>query len=369
MTTKTRLTHPLCGANLATLLRVVKRGGLPARQGLARYGLALGAAIGRLPFTVGERLYMAQKTRNMPPLEPPIFILGHWRSGTTHLYNILAKSEQFGSVSPFATALPWDMLSIGTLFRPLLEKSLPSHRYIDNVAVEADSPQEDEIALANMTAESYYHALYFPKDFHQFFDRGTFFKDLSKDDIHRWNKTVLSFYKKLSIDQGGRRLVIKNPVYTARPQHLARLFPGAKFIHIHRDPHRVFLSMRNFYDKLLAEFALQSYAHMDIDTLILDTYDEMMSRYINETAIFTDKQLIEVSYDALQAKPLETLETIYTQLDLPNFASDKERFERYLSSIEGYQKNSFTPSPVLTARIEARWRRYFKHWGYPLQSG
>lgn len=335
---------------------------------MTRYITAVGAAIGRLPFSLSERVYMRTKGRKHEDIPPPIFILGHWRSGTTHLYNILAKSDQFGSVSPFATALPWDMLSIGSLFRPLLEKSLPKHRYIDNVAVEPDSPQEDEIALANMTADSFYHALYFPRAFQHFFDRGVFFKDMTKKDIQRWDKAVKALYQKLDIDQGGRQLVIKNPVYTARPQHLSRLFPGAKFIHIHRDPHEVFLSMRNFYEKLLAEFALQPFGHLDIDAIILDTYDEMMSRYLNETSIFPETQLVEIGYEALQSDPLGTLETIYTQLELENFAKDKEPFEQYLASIDGYTKNSFKPSQTMTPTIEKRWRRYFKHWGYSLRS-
>lgn len=367
MSDKRRLTHPLCGANLGTLRRAVSVGGMPSR-GMGRYITAVAAAIGRLPFSLSERLYMRFKRRAQADMPPPIFILGHWRSGTTHLYNILAKSDQFGSVSPFATALPWDMLSIGTLFRPLLEKSLPKHRYIDNVAVDADSPQEDEIALANMTADSYYHALYFPKAFQHFFDRGVFFKGMSKDDIQRWDKAVKALYQKLDIDQDGRQLVIKNPVYTARPQHLARLFPGAKFIHIHRDPHAVFLSMRNFYEKLLDEFALQSFGHLDIDAIILDTYDEMMSRYLNETSIFPKNQLVEVAYEDLQHKPLETIEGIYAQLGLNDFAKDKEPFAQYLASIKDYKKNSFKPSKAMTTTIEKRWGRYFKHWGYPLRS-
>lgn len=368
MTDKKRLTHPLYGANIATLVNAVRKGGMPDRKGLTRYVAAIGASVGRLPFTLGERAYMARKAKTMPPMQPPIFILGHWRSGTTHLYNIMAKSNQFGSVTPFATALPWDMLSIGKLFRPMLEKSLPSHRYIDNVAVDPDSPQEDEIALANMTTDSYYHALYFPKQFETFFDRGVFFKDLSKAELQQWNRTVKALYRKLSVDQGGRQLVIKNPVYTARPQHLARLFPGAKFIHIHRDPHRVFVSMRNFYEKLLSEFSLQAYGHLDIDAIILETYDEMMTRYLNETAIFSKEQLVEVAYADLQNAPAETLERIYTQLGLANLSDDQPAFEAYLQSIEGYKKNVFKPSAALTKTIETRWRRFFKHWGYPLHS-
>ncbi|MEO0411555.1 MAG: sulfotransferase [Pseudomonadota bacterium] len=355
-------THPLCGANLATLWRLRSCGGGPETGRRLRYYTAWGAAIGRLPFTLAERLYT--KAATPKDMAPPIFILGHWRSGTTHLYNILAHSDQFGTVSPFATALPWDILTIGKLFRPLLERSLPEHRYIDNVAVKPDSPQEDEIALANMTPDSYYHALYFPKAFDHFFDRGVFFKNMSKGDIKAWDRTVRRFYEKLTLDQGGRRLVIKNPVYTARPQHLAKLFPNARFIHIHRDPYKVFVSMRNFYDKLFAEFAFQDYSHIDIDAVILDTYDEMMERYINETAIFAPNQLVEISYEALQATPLECLKTIYSQLELDGFDQDQDRFSAYLQTIENYKKNAFRPPNAMAGTIASRWRRYFDHWGY-----
>jgi len=369
VTNERRATHPLCGANISTLIKVVARGGMPSKGGLGRYAIAVGAALGRLPFTLGEALYMRSKASSQPPIQPPIFILGHWRSGTTHLYNVLAKSPQFGSVSPFATALPWDMLSIGTLFRPLLEKSLPKHRYIDNVAVTPESPQEDEIALANMTPESYYHALYFPRAFDEFFARGTFFEGLTTPEVKAWERTLTAFYRKLSIDQGGRQLVIKNPVYTARPKQLAELFPGAKFIHIHRDPHRVFLSMRNFYTKLLAEFALQSYDDLDVDEIVLSTYDKMMGRYLTETKDFTSDQLVEISYDALQSDPSASLNTIYDQLGLEGFSEDMPVFDAYLKTISGYQKNVFKPIDMHKAGlVENRWQKYFQHWGYALHS-
>ncbi|MCH8200163.1 MAG: sulfotransferase, partial [Chloroflexi bacterium] len=78
---------------------------------------------------------------SVEPITPPIFILGHWRSGTTHLYNIMSRAEHFHTVSPFATALPWDFLSLTRLFGPALAKALPEGRYIDNIPVAPDSPQ------------------------------------------------------------------------------------------------------------------------------------------------------------------------------------------------------------------------------------
>jgi hypothetical protein len=159
-------THPLYGADLKTLWHVWHQagGGNPGRrQGrLFRAFLVAGA---RFPFTVAESLYVATSCAKSGPVEAPVFILGHWRSGTTHLYNVLSKAPHFAYVSPFATALTWDFLLLGNILSPLLEKQLPKHRYIDRVAVDPDSPQEDEIALANMSPLSFYHALYFPEKF------------------------------------------------------------------------------------------------------------------------------------------------------------------------------------------------------------
>ena len=58
---------------------------------------------------------------------------------------------------------------------------------------------------------------------------------------------------KLQLQHPGQRLLIKNPVYTARVGLLRVLFPNAKFVHIYRNPYIVFQSMKNFYHTLLAE--------------------------------------------------------------------------------------------------------------------
>src|SRR5579883_1544271 len=43
-----------------------------------------------------------QKVQVMPPL----FILGHWRSGTTHLHHLLAQDAMFGFPTTYQTAFP-----------------------------------------------------------------------------------------------------------------------------------------------------------------------------------------------------------------------------------------------------------------------
>jgi len=356
------MAHPLSGANLGTLATVAGRSGLPGKIG---EGALIGlAATVRWPFSTAEKLIMESRLPAIEDMPAPVFILGHWRSGTTHLYNIMCQSGAWGYVPPVATGLPWDLFGLAKAFNPLLERALPEHRYIDNIPVKPDSPQEDEIAIANMSEVSFYHGIYFPRAFAENVQRGLFFDGCSTADIRGWRRQFTYFLRKLYLHQGEKPLLIKNPVYTGRFAMLREMFPGAKFIHIHRNPYDVFISMRNFYQKLLKEFALQSYDHVDIDEAILSIYDRMMRAYESDAQSVSAEQLIELRYDDLDASPLESVEKVYGELGLPGFEEARGAFEQYLASIKSYKKNKFDYSDEAAAKVEARLGRYIEKWGY-----
>lgn len=190
------LFHPLCGSNLSTLLRLFLTNGGIDRPNLAPATLALAITLARLPFSTLERILMTGFYERRVQVKTPIFIVGYWRSGTTHLHNLLGQSEHFGYISPLAVGLPWDILGIVRLFQPLLELALPSDRHVDNVAVTPDSPQEDSIALASMIPLSYYHGLYFPQRFQYHFQRGVFFSRLQRERNRQLAALAYSSIKK-----------------------------------------------------------------------------------------------------------------------------------------------------------------------------
>ncbi|NNU15702.1 sulfotransferase [Parvularcula sp. ZS-1/3] len=351
--------HPLNGARRSVLAQVLREAGdVPA----SKLAPIWGSVLGRSPFTVLEAAQEGS-LRQAEEMEPPIFLLGHWRSGTTHLYNVMSLGG-FGYVPPVATGIPSEMLTLGRWLRPMLERQLPDSRYIDNVPVTPTSPQEDEIALANLSPLSFYHGIYFPERFDWFVNRGLFFDDASTEDIVQWEGAFTLFMRKLDRLFGGKRLLIKNPVYTARPAQLRKLFPGAKFIHIHRDPFDVFPSMQNFYAKLFPVMALQSYDHVDVDGAILRTYDRMMSQFSEETAGLGAPDFVEVSYRQLNDEPMEALRTIYDGLELEGFDEASPTFSAYLDSVRGYQKNRFRKADQTTERIAEAWSRWIGRWGY-----
>lgn len=357
------LAHPLCGSNLATLVTVLARNGgvRPAR--LPQAAIALGAVLGRLPFTALERAWVAWLRRVRPPMPAPVFILGHWRSGTTHLYNLLSRDPAFGIITPFATGLPWDLLGLSAVLRPLLERALPEHRFIDNIPVTPDSPQEDEIALANMSPLSFYHGLYFPSRFQENFDRGIFFDHCSPAEIAAWRRRFVYFLEKVSLDQGGRRLLIKNPVHTARVALLREIWPEAKFIHIHRDPRLVFVSMLNFYEKLFAQFALQRSDQVDAAAVVLETYPRMMTALLDQTAGLPADVFVELAFEGFERDPLGEAERIYRTLDLPGFAAARPRFAAYLDSVRRYEKNRYRLPADTLERVERAWAPFIARWG------
>lgn len=361
---RARLSHPLCGASPATLFDVLRNSGGIARERWPQVAVAALASIGRLPASAIESLHVSGARLRAPLTQPPVFILGHWRSGTTHLYNVLSKSDAFAWVSPFATALPWDFLLLGRLLEPLLARALPEHRYIDRVAVERDSPQEDEIALANMTSLSFYHGLYFPERFQDYFDAGVFLDGCDRRRIESWKSTLRLLYDKLALRQPGRRLLIKNPVYTARVGLLRDMWPAARFIHIHRHPLEVFVSMRNFYRALFREFALQPWHHLDIDEIVFSGYERMMDTYLAQRDGLPEGALIEMRYEALQAEPMAELERLHRELDLPGFAAARPVFAGYLDSVRGYEKNRFEQPRDLAEAVAQRWARFYDRFGY-----
>lgn len=356
------MAHPLCGANPATLYSVIQRAGLPEKPASAAM-IALSVAA-RWPFSTAERMVMESRLPAAGEMAPPVFILGHWRSGTTHLYNIMAKSGAFGFVPPVATGLPWDLFGLAKAFNPLLERALPEHRYIDNIPVTPDSPQEDEIAVANMSDLSFYHGIYFPRAFDDLVRRGLFFDGCKPDEVEAWKKRFVYLMRKLYLHQGGKPLLIKNPVYTGRLAMLREMFPDAKFVHIHRNPYDVFVSMRNFYKKLFAEFALQGYGHVDIDETILSVYARMMTALQEDAADMPAGRYIELRYADLDAHPLESVEQVYSALSLPGFEAARPKFEAYLASVKSFEKNKFAYSDEAAAKVESRLAPFLAKWAY-----
>ncbi|MBP2314821.1 sulfotransferase family protein [Azospirillum soli] len=355
--------HPLYGCDAATLLAVLARNGPPSARALPTVAAALASGLLRAPCSLAEAGWVAWARHKHGPVPAPLFILGHWRSGTTHLYNVLSRDPRFGIIDPIAVGLPWDMLGLGRLLRPLLERALPERRYIDNVAVTPESPQEDEIALANMSPLSFYHGLYFPRHFEENLRRGLYFDGCTEAEVAAWRRRFLYFLEKVSLSQGGRQILLKNPVYSARVSMMRAIWPDARFIHIHRDPRAVFVSTVGFYQTLLGKLALQPHDHIDVERAVLDHYPRVMQALIDDTADLPPGQFVEVAFEEFEKDPMAEVERIYRTLDLPGYEEARPRFDAYLTAVRSYAKNRHRLSEEGRARVDREWAPFVARWG------
>ena len=83
----------------------------------------------------------------------PVFILGHPRTGTTHMYNLLSLNKtEFGHCNTFMVGFPlsfvWFEKHRGILGSNILSEKRP----MDNMALSWESPQEDELATNVLTS-------------------------------------------------------------------------------------------------------------------------------------------------------------------------------------------------------------------------
>jgi hypothetical protein len=296
-------------------------------------------------------------------VEAPLFILGHYRSGTTHLHNLLALDPQFAAPSFFQALNPHTFLSTERWVAPIADRLIVRRRHQDEMALGAGVPSEDEFASCAMTGLSPYLGWCFPEDV-AVYDRYLTFRDAQEGELARWGHALTTFLKKLTL-RHGRPLVLKSPPHTARIRLLLGLFPDARFVHIHRDPHIVFRSMRHLIRSSQPLYHLREGPAQDGDDRIIRVYTEMYDAFFEERRLIPERRLCEVGFEDLERAPAEVVRSIYEALGLPGFEGLRTRLEDYLGSIATYRKNRHDELPEpLRRRIAHEWGRSFDEWGY-----
>jgi hypothetical protein len=190
------------------------------------------------------------------------------------------------------------------------------------------------------------------------------FDDLPEQTLAEWKEIYLTVLRTATLSAGGKRLVLKNPVNSGRIRKLLELFPDAKFIHVYRNPYRVFLSMMWVYKIVLPRSQVQKIGPDQVEAYVLRFYNLLMQRFLADKALIPAGNLVEVRFEDLEAAPLDQLRRVYESLNLPGFAEAEPAFRAYLASIAGYQKNQYELTDEVIAKVNRHWQFAFDAWGY-----
>jgi hypothetical protein len=295
---------------------------------------------------------------------PPLFVLGHWRNGTTHLHNLFCIDDRFAFPNNYQVLCPSIFLSTEALGSRLMAWMLSRRRPMDNIEWTPRSPQEDEFAMCVCVLKSPYLGWVFTRRRH-IYDRYLTFQDVPDQEIADWQRAFVFFLKKLTW-RYRRPLVLKSPPHTARIKLLLDLFPQAKFVHIHRNPYAVFTSFRWTMQVNLKFHCLQC-EPADLDGWIIRQYERMYESFFAERQLIPSGNFHEIGFESLEKDPNGELRRAYEALALPKFCNVEPELDRYLASIAGYRKNRFAELPEdARRRIATSWRRCFDEWGYPV---
>jgi hypothetical protein len=362
----TYVEHPLASGSFRNWLRLLREYGNIDAEFIPRILAVSFLTLLTTPLRIYERLRYEKVIRRTAVHPSPIFIVGHWRTGTTHLQNLLIQDKSFSFVTTFQAMAPGFCLVGGVvklIFGWIMDKAYPN-RLIDNMPLALDLPQEAEYGIANLSPYSFLHLFSFPKQAPQFFNRYVLFDDLPSGILAEWKQVFLKVLRKTSYISGGARLVLKNPAHSGRLPTVLELFPEAKFIHIYRNPYNVFLSTRNLYKVVLLKSQVQRIDWAQIDEYILTFYAKLMRKFLADKPQIPPGNLVEVKFEDLETEPLEQLRRIYNDLGIPGFAEAEPAIRAYLESIAGYSKNKYVLTDDVIEKVNRHWGFAFDEWGY-----
>jgi len=296
---------------------------------------------------------------------PPLFVLGHWRTGTTHLHNLLAQDAgQFAYANTYQVVNPHTFLCTEEVNTRRFASLVPTKRPMDNVALSFQTPQEDEFAPCLMSLRSLYLGISFARR-EEYYSRYLTFRDVPRADVEAWKSAFLGFLKKLTFKYH-RPLVLKSPPHTARIRLLLEMFPEARFVHIHRNPYTVFQSFRHYFDTAMWYTYLQRPDLPGIDDRLIRRYNVLYDAFFEERSLIPEGRLHEIAFEQLERDPIGEIGKLYESLSLPGFGEFKPKLQHYVDSLSNYRKNEFGELDHQMRRKVARaWQRSFDEWQYP----
>jgi hypothetical protein len=167
--------------------------------------------------------------------------------------------------------------------------------------------------------------------------------ELSDAERSRFRRAQLAVTWKLAKLKPGRGLLLKTPSHTARLAELARLYPNARFIHLHREPGPVVKSNVAMHRRY-APFLLQPHpGDEEIRKRVIAEYNATERKFLAESAALPEGRVVRIRYEDLIADPVGQVRGAYTRLGLEITPKFETRMGGYLNSVREYRSASEKP--------------------------
>ncbi|MGY8768418.1 MAG: sulfotransferase family protein [Pirellulales bacterium] len=315
-----------------------------------------------------QQLIYGKRAKEVELKQPMVFILGHWRSGTTYLHELMSLDDRFTSPSTIQCFAPCYFMTLGPLISRWFGFMMPSQRPMDNMKMGWSRPQEDEFALCSLGIPSPYTRIAFP-------NRGSVnmeyldMQGLSEQELATW-KTGLDNFIRLITIQENKPMILKSPTHTGRLKVLAEMYPDARFVHISRNPYEVYSSTLRLWHTMDEVQGMQiTKKDHDYGPYVFECMERMYQGHAEGEQHVNQDRICQTSYEDLVKDPLGEIQRIYQQLDLGDFDNIREPLEETTAQSKSYKANQHSLDDATREQVETRWSFYFEKYGYEKESG
>jgi len=308
-----------------------------------------------------QKILFGRRVAKTRIADPPVFIVGHWRTGTTLLHELLVLDERHTAPTSYECLVPHHFL-LTERFAPRIEFLVSAHRAMDNMDLSFEHPQEDEFVWCMQGHRSPYLTMAFPNrppQYPEYFD----LENVPPRELNSWKETHRRFVQQVYFRRP-RRLILKNPPHSCRIKVLLDIFPEARFIHIVRDPYAVYPSTIHLWQSLYRTHGLQRPNFAGLDEYVLSTYTHLYQKLDEGRKHVDPSRFYELRYEDLIRDPEGQLRRLYQHLGLGGFEEYLPRLRQYLAEHTDYETNRYDVTAQQRATIDERWGDVIRRYGY-----
>ena len=317
------------------------------------------------PLQLAQWILYLIKRKKTYEIEDPIFIIGHWRSGTTYLHYLLCKNPKYGYITYYQGFMPTVSIIGGPILKKFLTLIIPKKRPQDNIELSSDLPHEEENSIANFSSQSASHSFFFPKN-EKYYKKFALLEGLSSREYNKWKKAYRRMMQEISLANGFKPLVVKNPHNSGRIKGLLDLYPNAKFIHIYRDPFDVIPSTYLMYDLVIQTQYLNKFTKEETMDKIFYYYKTTMQNLFDQISLIPEENLFEIRFEDFQHDAASIVRQLYAKFNMEYKPEVEKRINDYADSKKDYKKNVHNINPKLKKRIQNECGFAFKKLGYEI---